>query len=308
MRLLLLLLPLPSLAPLTDHHQMAARWKTLPADQKAKYHQLEREDRQRFEAESAEADRERLAAQESRRNAQFVQEGEEASSRGARRQLQLEREEAARIKEERRRSHEANLDDDVRAERERVKAQKKAETEARQRKRAEEEEALATQHKKLDREAARKAASRLDYLFKQSSIFSKLRRGEGGMDDDPSKETAGDGDGKGRRVTNRLKNGQFGKPHHIHEAESASEDGIDDEDEAEQHVFLTRQPTSIKFGQLKPYQMESLNWMIHLAEKGLNGILADEVGFDNDVLGVPSVHKSHHLILTTYFLHHCSGV
>ncbi|OEU07162.1 SNF2_N-domain-containing protein, partial [Fragilariopsis cylindrus CCMP1102] len=29
---------------------------------------------------------------------------------------------------------------------------------------------------------------------------------------------------------------------------------------------------------LKPYQLESLNWMIHLAEKGLNGILADEMG------------------------------
>eukprot|EP00980_Cylindrotheca_fusiformis_P022389 scaffold9267_cov168-Cylindrotheca_fusiformis.AAC.1 len=37
-------------------------------------------------------------------------------------------------------------------------------------------------------------------------------------------------------------------------------------------------PSCIKFGKLKPYQLESLNWMIHLAEKGLNGILADEMG------------------------------
>jgi hypothetical protein len=26
---------------------------------------------------------------------------------------------------------------------------------------------------------------------------------------------------------------------------------------------------------MKAYQLEGLNWMIHLAEKGLNGILAD---------------------------------
>ena len=33
-----------------------------------------------------------------------------------------------------------------------------------------------------------------------------------------------------------------------------------------------------KFGTLKPNQLEDLNWMIHLAEKGLNGILTDEMG------------------------------
>jgi SNF2 family DNA or RNA helicase len=273
---------------------MAARWKSLPADQKAKYHQLEREDRQRFEAESAEADRQRLEAQEARRRAQFVQDGEDATSRGARKQLQKEREEAALLREERRRSQEANLDEDVKAERERIKAEKRAETEARQRKRAEEEAALATQHKKLDKETAKKAASRLEYLFKQSPIFAKLRKGEGSMEDDPKEapEAAG-GKPEGRGARNRTpknggaKNGGGGggdkpKPHHIHDRESAEEEDAEDEEEeeeADRHVFLTRQPSVIKHGTLKDYQLESLNWMIHLAEKGLNGILADEVGF-----------------------------
>ena len=40
--------------------------------------------------------------------------------------------------------------------------------------------------------------------------------------------------------------------------------------------FLTRQLSCVKFGMLKPNQLEGLNWMIHLAEKGLNSILADE--------------------------------
>ena len=31
-------------------------------------------------------------------------------------------------------------------------------------------------------------------------------------------------------------------------------------------------------GRSKPNQLEGLNWMIHLAEKGLNSILADETG------------------------------
>ena len=54
-------------------------------------------------------------------------------------------------------------------------------------------------------------------------------------------------------------------------------DDSDSEDDTPRHVFLTKQPNCIEFGQLKPYQLESLNWMIHLAEKGINGILADEV-------------------------------
>lgn len=255
---------------------MAARWKTLPSDQKAKYHQLEREDRQRFEAESAEADRLRLEVQEARQKALVVQDGEGASSRGARKQLQQEREELARLKEERRRSQESNLDEDVKAERDRVRAEKRAETEARQRKRAEEEEALATQHKKLDKEAAKKAANRLEYLFKQSSIFDRLRKGEGAMEDDPkeAEESAAKKDGRGARIRN--KNVDPSKPHHIHDRDSAEEDE-EEEENADQHVFLTRQPTCIEHGHLKDYQLESLNWMIHLAEKGLNGILADEV-------------------------------
>ena len=52
------------------------------------------------------------------------------------------------------------------------------------------------------------------------------------------------------------------------------EEDSQEEEEGEQMVFLTKQPSCIKFGTMKPYQVESLNWMIHLAQKGLNGILA----------------------------------
>jgi len=43
-------------------------------------------------------------------------------------------------------------------------------------------------------------------------------------------------------------------------------------------VRLTKQPPNIENGTMRDYQLEGLNWMIHLADCGLNGILADEMG------------------------------
>ncbi|EEC47587.1 predicted protein, partial [Phaeodactylum tricornutum CCAP 1055/1] len=147
-------------------------------------------------------------------------------------------------------------DPEVRAERERVREEQRQETEERRAKKRQAEQALANKHRKLDKEEARKAQARLEYLLQQSSIFAKLQ---------------------GQRPGDR---GRRGKAHHRHGAES--NDDSNEEEEADEtevgHVFLTKQPTSIKFGTLKPYQLEALNWMIHLSEKGLNGILADEMG------------------------------
>ncbi len=42
------------------------------------------------------------------------------------------------------------------------------------------------------------------------------------------------------------------------------------------------QPSIITGGTLREYQMQGLNWMIHLYDNGINGILADEmVGGDS---------------------------
>lgn len=43
-------------------------------------------------------------------------------------------------------------------------------------------------------------------------------------------------------------------------------------------VRLTKQPSVIKFGTMRQYQLEGLSWMINLAHQGINGILADEMG------------------------------
>ena len=260
-------------------------------DQKAPYFDLEHEDRERFEQESAAADAERLAEQEANRLSQFVQAGENASSRGARKLLDEERQRKQEERERRRAEIEAEMSDGEREERRRLKEEKQRETEERQRKRAEEEKALKKQMKKLDKEQSKKAANRLEYLFKQSPIFAKLKMGKGSMDDEVSekqkeeatKSKSGRGNGNG--------NGLTPKPHHIHDKDSAEEEEEEDEEE-ENHVFLTKQPSTIKHGQLKPYQLESLNWMIHLAEKGLNGILADEVGQTRDETACFHIHSA----------------
>lgn len=40
---------------------------------------------------------------------------------------------------------------------------------------------------------------------------------------------------------------------------------------------LEVQPSCLKGGQLRDYQLTSLNWLISLYETGINGILADEM-------------------------------
>ena len=40
---------------------------------------------------------------------------------------------------------------------------------------------------------------------------------------------------------------------------------------------LSAQPGVIKNGTMREYQMQGLNWLIHLYDNGINGILADEM-------------------------------
>ena len=64
------------------------------------------------------------------------------------------------------------------------------------------------------------------------------------------------------------------------------------EDEDAEGIETTRlllQPACIKFGMMRPYQLEGLNWMIKLQENGVNGILADE-------MGLGKVWRSYHII------------
>ena len=54
-------------------------------------------------------------------------------------------------------------------------------------------------------------------------------------------------------------------------------------DEEEEAVRLTVQPSLLKSGKLKDYQMVGLNWLISLHELGINGILADQMGLGKTI-------------------------
>ncbi len=261
--------------------ELSSRWKAMSEADKAPYFQQEAEDRERFMRESAVADAKAAAEQRARRNKLIAQEGEETSMRGERLKMMEARQQAEREKERRKAELEASIDPEILAERRRIKEEKKAATRERQRKREEEEKKLEDRHKKMDKEAKKKAAKRLEYLLGQSSIFEKLKMGHGAAKDDSTSTDNGykphHRDAEQSR-TSRSKNNTNTK-----NVVGNGEEVDEEEDNGNGHVFLTRQPNCIKFGTLKPYQLEGLNWMIHLAEKGLNGILADEMGLGKTV-------------------------
>lgn len=247
--------------------KLATRWRELRESERKPYLDRHAAELQRFRQESHDADVAALAVVEARRAAALNVE----DSRGARAVMDQER-----VKREERRLQKQRAsaeDDSEEANRRReIAAQKKAEVKERREKREAEENLLAKQHKKLDKEEARKASARLDYLLKQSSIFAKLQGGKGGL------PTGADDQAASKQIDKKKPPAKRDGVHHIHRPDSAAEDDeVEEEEEIDRHVFLTKQPSSIKSGQLKAYQLEALNWMIHLAEKGLNGILADGV-------------------------------
>jgi SWI/SNF-related matrix-associated actin-dependent regulator of chromatin subfamily A member 5 len=246
--------------------ELSSRWKATSQADREPYFEMEAKDRERFMSESAIADAKAAAEQNARRENLVAKDGEDVSMRGERRKIAMERQQAEEEKARRKARLEMETDPEILAERKRVKEAKRAEVRERQRIRDEEEKKLSDRHKKLDKDAEKKKAKRLEYLLSQSAIFGKLKSGKGSATEEPKPEEEGyvphHRDKKSKKIVKAP----------TPEGEGEEEEGDED------HVFLTKQPNCIKFGTLKPYQLEGLNWMIHLAEKGLNGILADEMG------------------------------
>jgi SWI/SNF-related matrix-associated actin-dependent regulator of chromatin subfamily A member 5 len=125
------------------------------------------------------------------------------------------------------------------------------------------ESIIAERQADVRKENANQAKRRLDFLLKQSNIFSHF----GQVKEDQAKygTKAGVPRKSDANSTNRR--------------EASNDDDQQELDEADEHqaTFLTAQPTTIGFGKMRQYQLEGLNWMIRLQENGVNGILADEV-------------------------------
>jgi SWI/SNF-related matrix-associated actin-dependent regulator of chromatin subfamily A member 5 len=233
--------------------ELSTRWKALDDVSRQPYLEQERLDRERFVREEAEADERALRRHEEIRASQQQSVTTADGPRAARAIIEDKRREHE-VKQQQRRQKQQQEPEDY---------EKRAEIIERQRQRDAREAAVAERHQKLDKEASKQAAQRLEYLLQQSDIFAKLHGGGTAANTkNPAKSKTS--------ATNSLQNRKGETP--------KDEEDILEEDELEQHIFLTQQPSCITFGQLKGYQLEGLNWMIHLAEKGLNGILADEMG------------------------------
>ncbi|KAE8988474.1 SWI/SNF-related matrix-associated actin-dependent regulator of chromatin subfamily A member 5 [Phytophthora fragariae] len=114
--------------------------------------------------------------------------------------------------------------------------------------------------------AAKSARERkMAFLMAQSDVFTSfLMGGSSAVGKEmsrskaaASKDSAGSRRGKGSK--------------------QADAQALQDMDDA-RFTRVTQQPSIIKFGTMKPYQLEGLNWMIRLHDSGVNGILADEMG------------------------------
>ncbi|CAI5702838.1 unnamed protein product [Peronospora effusa] len=114
------------------------------------------------------------------------------------------------------------------------------------------------------------ASARLKYLLSQSDMFAHFsgqvqKKGKKGVALDAN-ENAPDTDAKKTRGNKKGKKSTL--THEEDELDSSHHVG----------VRITKQPSVIKFGTMRAYQLEGLSWMVNLARQGINGILADEMG------------------------------
>jgi SWI/SNF-related matrix-associated actin-dependent regulator of chromatin subfamily A member 5 len=225
---------------------VASQWRALDDAARARYEELGAQDKARYEQECAARDQ--LAEEESARKRQ-----ERADvvleSRMRDRPVDEEREKKPAV---------------VRPKRELTEEEIKRKR-ATQEERAMRQAAIDQEHEALADERARQAEARLSYLLKQSDIFQHFGLGtERKPAAEPRKQgAAGPGDASGgRRAKHR----------------ATEDDDAEELTEEKAAHFLLAQPSLIKFGQLRPYQLEGLNWMIRLQDNGINGILADEMG------------------------------
>ena len=127
------------------------------------------------------------------------------------------------------------------------------------------QEIISLQQQDIQKEKAAQAKKRLEFLLKQSSIFSHF----GQVKEDQAKFGIKTGSKKNKDERqgsmSRRDNGNANQEEELEEADE------------HQATFLTSQPTTLGFGKMRAYQLEGLNWMIRLQENGVNGILADEV-------------------------------
>lgn len=235
--------------------EVSARWAQLSAVDREEFVEQAAADRKRYDdecrARDEEVERERARKREEmygavegkRERKKTVMVEEEVKPKRQPRELSERQVEAKRLRQEIR-QQELSERDELKAEERRQK------------------EELAKKKSEI-------ASARLKYLLSQSDIFAHFS----GQVDSKKK-------GKKGAALDADEDAVDGKKTKGKKAKKAAS-GDDDEDMNSSHhvgVRITQQPSVIKFGKMRAYQLEGLNWMVNLAHQGINGILADEMG------------------------------
>ncbi|GKY95565.1 hypothetical protein MPSEU_000518000 [Mayamaea pseudoterrestris] len=263
------------------------RWNGMSADEKQPFTEMAQRDSARFEQESSRADLQALERAEKLRQERdqlFVESPEDILMDGVRTtRRKLEKKRKNKHKKE-----ELNKD----AASDESSASQSSNSQARPKKvprqisqkqqehlaakkvaKVKKEQYITARQEDLRKERAEQANRRLEYLLKQSNIFSHFGR----IKQDALKY--GTKSGVASATMDKSQNGT-GASSRRDLAKSSVEEELDALEEADEHeaIFLTKQPSTIGHGQMRDYQLEGLNWMIRLQENGVNGILADEMG------------------------------
>lgn len=303
------------------------KWKALSDEEKERYQQMQRQEQFRFSQESHAADvaaiqrRERL--QQERSALPLLEEDEDAEYgvRTTRRKLEKTQRRKARKQERETKKQRKNADDDdfqneedgesssgswdsddlsdsssVEKKKKKVVAPPKKELSQKQiehreklkKDKLEKETYIEERQGDLRKERAAQAKRRLEFLLKQSDIFSHF----GGVKEDSAKYGVGTKRGAPVNVASTEQTGASRRGSSLQEEQDEAA-ALEEVDEHEA-TFLTEQPTTLGFGKMRDYQLEGLNWMVRLQENGVNGILADEMG-----LGVSSLVCLHASMLPT---------
>lgn len=124
-----------------------------------------------------------------------------------------------------------------------------------------------------------KETSKLQFLLTQPDIFEYLRKLNNG-------ELVNTEEQKDMNLQVSMEVDQMEKSNKRHGQDEAEEgsnktkEGYDNEEVIEK---IEVQPANLVFGDLRPYQMDALNWLNNLHEAKLNGILADEMGLGKTI-------------------------
>jgi len=125
------------------------------------------------------------------------------------------------------------------------------------------------QNAKMASQSGRSSEARLKFLMEQADVFAHFMNGTEVSEKVEKKR-------KKEEATKKAASGTGARARKTEEEEDS--ELMDMAEKGKNLTRLTVQPKCIEFGQMRPYQIEGLNWMINLYEQGINGILADEMG------------------------------